>query len=68
MYVNYYDWKVKLDDESSTIGITICKDKKDAVEEMVLSKDNNQIYASKYETVLLSKEELQKLLEDKNFE
>lgn len=57
-----------MDDESSTIGITICKDKKDAVEEMVLSKDNNQIYASKYETVLLSKEELQKLLEDKNFE
>ena len=68
MYVNYYDRKVKLDDENSTIGIIICKDKKDAIVEMTLPKDNNQIFASKYETVLPSKEELQTLLEDKNFE
>ena len=65
MYVNYYDRKVKLDDENSTIGIIICKDKKDAIVEMTLPEDNNQIFASKYETVLPSKEELQKLLEDK---
>ena len=68
MYVNYYDRKVKLDDENSTIGIIICKDKKDAIVKMTLPEDNNQIFASKYETVLPSKEELQKLLEDKNFE
>ena len=67
MYVNYVP-KVKLDDENSTIGIIICKDKKDAIVEMTLPEDNNQIFASKYETVLPSKEELQKLLEDKNFE
>ena len=66
MYVNYYDRKVKLDDENATIGIIICKDKKDAIVEMTLPKDNNQIFASKYETVLPSKEELQTLLEDKN--
>ena len=46
----------------------ICKDKKDAIVEMTLPKDNNQIFASKYETVLPSKEELQTLLEDKNLE
>ena len=68
MYVNYYDRKVKLDDENATIGIIICKDKKDAIVEMTLPKDNNQIFASKYETVLPSKEELQTVLEDKNFE
>ena len=68
MYVNYYDRKVKLDDENSTIGIIICKDKKDAIVEMTLPKDNNQIFASKYETVLPSKEELKTLLEDKNLE
>lgn len=28
MYVNYYDRKVKLDDENNTIGIILCKDKK----------------------------------------
>lgn len=57
MYVNYYDRKVKLDDENATIGIIICKDKKDAIVEMTLPKDNNQIFASKYETVLPSKED-----------
>ena len=50
-------------DENSTIGIIICKDKKDAIVEMTLPEDNNQIFASKYETVLPSKEELQKLSE-----
>ena len=66
MYVNYYDRKVKMEDENPTIGIIICKDKKDAVIEMTLPENNNQIFASKYQTVLPSKEELQQLLEDKN--
>ena len=65
MYVNYYDRKVKLEDENPTIGIIICKDKKDAVVEMTLPKDNNQIFASKYQTVLPSKEELQQLMSEK---
>lgn len=62
MYVNYYDRKVKLEDENPTIGIILCKDKNNAVVEMTLPEDNSQIFASKYETVLPSKEELQKLL------
>lgn len=65
MYVNYYDRKVKLEDENPTIGIIICKDKKDAVVEMTMPKDNNQIFASKYQTVLPSKEELQQLMNEK---
>ena len=66
MYVNYYDRKVKMEDENPAIGIIIFKDKKDAVIEMILPENNNQIFASKYQTVLPSKEELQQLLEDKN--
>lgn len=65
MYVNYYDRKVKLEEENPTIGIIICKDKKDAVVEMTLPKDNNQIFASKYQTVLPSKEELQQLMSER---
>ena len=65
MYVNYYDRKVKLEDENPTIGIIICKDKKDAVVEMTLPEDNNQIFASKYQTVLPSKEELRQLMSEK---
>lgn len=58
MYVNYYDRKVKMEDENPTIGIIICKDKKDAVIEMTLPENNSQIFASKHQTVLPSKEEL----------
>lgn len=66
MYVNYYDRKVKLADENPTIGIVLCKDKKDAIVEMTLPENNTQIFASKYETVLPSKEELKKLLNEQN--
>lgn len=65
MYVNYYDRYVKLEDENPTIGILLCRDKSDAVVEITLPKDNNQIFASKYQTALPSKEELKKLLEAK---
>ena len=64
MYVHYYDRKVKLPEETPTIGIILCKDKNNAVVKMTLPEDNTQIFASKYETVLPSKEELQKLLEE----
>ena len=62
MYVNYYDRYVKLEDENPTIGILLCRDKSDAVVEITLPKDNNQIFASKYQTILPSKEELKKIL------
>ncbi len=64
MYVNYYDRKVKLPEENATIGIVLCRDKNNAVVKMTLPEDNTQIFASKYETVLPSKEALQKLLEE----
>ena len=64
MYVHYYDRQVKLPDENPTIGIILCRDKNNAVVEMTLPEDNSQIFASKYETVLPSKEALQKLLQE----
>lgn len=64
MYVHYYDRMVKLADENPTIGIILCKDKNNAVVEMTLPEDNSQIFASKYETVLPSKEALQQLLQE----
>lgn len=68
MYVNYYDRKVKLPEENPTIGIVLCKDKNNAVVELTLPEDNTQIFASKYETILPSKAELQKLLNEQNEE
>jgi predicted nuclease of restriction endonuclease-like (RecB) superfamily len=63
MYVNYYDRHVKEDTENPTIGIILCKDKDDAVVEITLPKDNNQIFATQYLFYLPSKEELQQLIE-----
>ena len=51
-------------EENPTIGIILCRDKNNAVVEMTLPEDNSQIFASKYETVLPSKEALQKLLQE----
>lgn len=62
-YVNFYDRKVKLPDENPTIGIVLCKDKKNAMVEMMLPEENSQIFAGRYQTVLPSKEQLKKALE-----
>lgn len=62
MYVNYYDREVKADDENKTIGLILCKNKSNAVVEYTLPIDNKQIFASKYKTVLPSKEELISLI------
>ena len=64
MYVNYYDRYERLDDEGPTIGIVLCQDKSDSMVELTLPKDNDQIFASRYQTVLPSKEELRKLMSD----
>ncbi len=65
MYVNYYDRYVRLPDENKSIGIIICREKNDTLVKLTLPEDNNQIFASKYMTVLPSKEEFKKIL-DKN--
>ena len=58
MYVNYYDRYVKQDFEKPTIGILLCKEKKDALVKLTLPKDAN-IYASVYELYLPDKKLLQ---------
>ena len=64
MYVNYYDRYVKLPDENDTIGIIICKDKNDTLVKLILPKDNNQIFASRYTTILPSLDEFKKIIEE----
>jgi len=66
--VNHYDRVEKQEDEHPTVGIILCRDKSKALVEMTLPKDNNQIYASKYLTVLPDKEEFRRLLEEKSME
>lgn len=62
MYVNYFDRHVKLDDELPTIGIVLCRRKNDALVELTLPEEAN-IFASKYEFYLPSKQVLKAELE-----
>ena len=63
MYVNYYDRKMKLAEENSTIGIILCKEENKAVVEFTLPENNKTIFAKEYKLYLPSKEELRKQLE-----
>ena len=64
MYVNYYDRYVKLPDENKSIGIIICREKNDTLVKLTLPEDNQQIFASKYMTVIPSKEEFKKIIDN----
>jgi hypothetical protein len=63
MYVNYFDRYVKTNEEGSTIGIILCRKKREALVNITLPKDAN-IHAKEYQLYLPSKEVLkQKLLD-----
>ena len=63
MYVNHYDRNVRLPDENPTVGLLLCKEKKDAVVKLTLPNDAN-IHAKEYQLYLPSKQLLKaKLLE-----
>ena len=68
MYVNFYDREIRLEDENKTIGLILCQNKSEAVVEYTLPENNEQIFASKYQTVLPSKEKLKELIENKDDE
>ncbi len=62
MYVNWYDRKVKREDERETIGIILCKEKHDIVVKYTLPEANKQIFAKEYRLYLPKKKALRKLL------
>ncbi len=64
MYVNYHDRQVKLPEENKTIGIILCKDKSKTLVEITLPQDNDQIFASRYHTVLPDKQAFINLLNE----
>ena len=45
MYVNYFDREIKTTEENPTVGIILCKEKRDVVIKYTLPEDNNQIFA-----------------------
>ena len=65
MYVNYYDREKRLEGENKTIGIVLCQNKSNLLVKYTLPEGNEQIFASKYKTILPSKEDFKRLIENK---
>lgn len=68
MYVNYHDRIVKLPDENKTIGIVLCKDKSQTLVEFTLPENNDQIFASRYQTILPDKQTFIQLINESETE
>jgi predicted nuclease of restriction endonuclease-like (RecB) superfamily len=64
MYVNFYDRDVRTADENLTIGIVLCRDKKETIARYTLPEDNAQIFASKYKLYLPTEDELIKEVDE----
>lgn len=58
MYVHYYDREVKIPKDNPTIGLILCTDKNEAVVKYVLDDKQRQIFASRYQYVLPTEEDL----------
>uniref|UniRef100_N2ADI5 DUF1016 domain-containing protein n=1 Tax=Eubacterium plexicaudatum ASF492 TaxID=1235802 RepID=N2ADI5_9FIRM len=63
MYVRMFDDLKRREDDNPTIGIIFCTDKDETIVKYSVLHENQQIFASKYMTVLPTVEELQKELE-----
>jgi predicted nuclease of restriction endonuclease-like (RecB) superfamily len=63
MYVHYYDREVKTADEAPTVGVVLCRDKKETIVRYTLPEDNRQVFAAKYRLYLPTEEELTRELD-----
>lgn len=58
MYVRMFDSLKKGNDDNPTIGIIFCADKDESIVKYSVLNESEQIFASKYKTILPSEEEL----------
>ena len=58
MYVRMFDDLKRGEDDNPTISIILCADKDETIVQYSVLKENEQLFASKYRTVLPSEEEL----------
>ncbi len=68
MYINYYNKEIRDEFDNETIGIILCKGKKEITMEYALGGLSNQLFASTYTYYIPNKEELivevEKILEN----
>lgn len=62
-YVRMYDELEKGEDDNPTIGMILCSEKNEAIARYSVLNDSKQIFASKYQLTLPTKEELEDYLQ-----
>lgn len=58
MYVRMFDSLKKSEDDNPTIGLILCQDKDESIVRYSVLSESEQIFASKYKTILPTEEEL----------
>ena len=58
MYVHYFEEEMMNEGDNPPIGIVLCADKSDSIVKYTLSKNETQVFASKYKAYLPNEEEL----------
>jgi predicted nuclease of restriction endonuclease-like (RecB) superfamily len=66
MYVRMFDALKRGQDDNPTIGIILCAEKDETIVKYSVLKENKQLFASKYKTVLPSEEELAAMIALRN--
>ena len=66
MYVRMFDELKRGVDDNPTIGIILCTDKSETMVKYSVLKENKQLFASKYKTVLPTEEELADMIAEQN--
>jgi len=66
MYVRMFDELKRGADDNPTIGIILCTDKSETMVKYSVLKESQQLFASKYKTVLPSEEELADMISKQN--
>jgi len=66
MYVRMFDALKRSADDNPTLGIILCAEKDETVVKYSVLKENKQIFASKYKTILPTEKQLAAMIEKKN--
>ena len=66
MYVRMFDELKRGADDNPTIGIIMCTDKSETMVKYSVLQESQQIFASKYKTVLPTEEELADMIQKEN--
>jgi len=62
MYVRMFDVLKRIEGDNPTIGIILCAEKDETIVKYSILKENKQLFASKYKTVLPTEDELAELI------